>query len=571
MSTPPPRPPGPGGAHPARRRRRRRGGGGGRRDDREQQRARAPQPVLPAVSPLAADARSADAPLSPAEVAEMRQHLAFLRRYKDQLRMKLNSQEDLLVNGQREPSDRGVCRHLLGKLDRATIDAALLREPLHSDAAARARMLAGAVRVTADLGTLLSYLEALAQVRSHAEAAQAFGEVVARIDFESLSATRVVRLLQVLIQTFADHERIQVLFSLLAMPGFRRAFDAATPLPPEVADAVLPLRAVHRRLLEGGGTEPPALVVDGMQRVLNAPDPVLRSYVEPLRAAMLELALDPTVPAALADRATGVLLPSLPRDGRLYADLAMRRAAQLLGRHADDRARSVLEELRRAQPGLRRAERLLAALDARRLGRIALGVAPSERGRLADAFWLDGQRPVWLRTATAADTDRLAAEARLQEGLALPGVAAVVEHGVASGIPYVAVAGAGRPWLPDGPLDLPAALGSAAHVARLLRALALGGVLLPDVEPERFLTAPGGGPALVLADFDGADVAEPPAAAQGHVRLAAALARRLLPADAQRRLDPVTGAALARALDAPTDLASLVGALDRALLHAERR
>src|SRR5207244_12833484 len=110
---------------------------------------------------------------------------------------------------------------------RAVVEHAIERAPLRGDAAARARMLAGAVRLTADVGVLLAYLEALAHVRSHAEAAQAFAEVVRRIDFESVSATRLARLLQVLIDTFVDHERVQVLLSLPAGDAFRRAGGAA--------------------------------------------------------------------------------------------------------------------------------------------------------------------------------------------------------------------------------------------------------------------------------------------------------------------------------------------------------
>src|SRR5499425_2125964 len=106
-----------------RRRRRGRGDGSGPR----------PEPVVPEVSHLARPP-SGDEPLTPDEVAEMKQHVAFIRRYREVLRLKLNAAEDLLVNGQREPGDRGVCRHLLGKLDRAVIDAAVAREPLRSDA-----------------------------------------------------------------------------------------------------------------------------------------------------------------------------------------------------------------------------------------------------------------------------------------------------------------------------------------------------------------------------------------------------------------------------------------------------
>src|SRR5262249_53566399 len=153
-------------------------------------------------------------------------------------------------------------------------------------------------RLTADVGVLLAYLETLALVRSHGEAAEAFAEVVRRIDFESLSATRLARLLQVLTETFRGQERVQVLFSLLAAPAFRRAFDGAAPaLPAEVAAVFAPLRAVHRRLLGDAGEEMAtaddretgALLAAGMEQVLSAPDPVLRAYAEPLRVRMLEL------------------------------------------------------------------------------------------------------------------------------------------------------------------------------------------------------------------------------------------------------------------------------------------
>src|SRR6185436_10645576 len=120
---------------------------------------------------------------------------------------------------------------------RSVIEGAIGREPLRSNPEARARMLAGAVRLTADTSVLLGYLETLALLRSRTEAAHAFAEVVRRIDFESLSASRLARLLHVLTETFAGHERVQVLFSLLDGEAFRQAFDAAAAsLPPEIAD-----------------------------------------------------------------------------------------------------------------------------------------------------------------------------------------------------------------------------------------------------------------------------------------------------------------------------------------------
>jgi hypothetical protein len=280
---------------------------------------------------------------------------------------------------------------------------------------------------------------------------------------------------------------------------------------------------------------------------------------------MLELALDPGIPPSLADRAAGVLLTSLARTGKTFTRLAMRRAAQLLARHVDDRARATLEEAQRAVPGFHAAERWLAALAARRMGRIALTAAPPDRGRLTEGFWLDGQRPVWLRTAPVTATELLAIEAEVQASLALPGVAPVVEHGVASGIPYVAVLAAGQPWVladPQRPA-LATALALAAQATRILRALALAGVALPDAEPERFCITTERSPSLMLADLDGACAVTNAEAGTTNAASAAALARRLLPS-AQQAAEP-----LARALTAG-DLVALVEGLDLAVLHARR-
>ncbi len=170
-----------------------------------------------------------------------------------------------------------------------------------------------------------------------------------RIDFESLSATRLARLLQVLTETFQGQERVQVLFSLLDGDAFRRAFDAAaSALPPEVAAIFAPLRAVHRRLRgepHGAGESARGLAV-GLEQVMAAPDPVLRGYPEPLRIRMLELALDPGIPAALADRAAGVLLDE-PRPRR--QDLHAPRDAARVAAPRAPRRRSRPRDARRGE------------------------------------------------------------------------------------------------------------------------------------------------------------------------------------------------------------------------------
>src|SRR5947208_14190758 len=119
MRTPPPprgggaATPGPPGPRPHGPRRRRRRG----RGDREPARPPAPA-VVPETSHLTARA-AAEAPLTPAAVPAIKEHLAFPRRYREVLRLKLNAREGLLVDQQRRPSERGGRRPLRGEVDRA--------------------------------------------------------------------------------------------------------------------------------------------------------------------------------------------------------------------------------------------------------------------------------------------------------------------------------------------------------------------------------------------------------------------------------------------------------------------
>lgn len=532
-----------------------------------------PSSVVPEVSTLVA-AAAGPAPLSDAEVAEMQEHLAFLRRYKEAFRIRYNAAEDLLVQGQRPPTDRGVCHHLLAKLDRAVVEHALEREPFRSDAAARSRMLAGAVRLTSDVGVLIAYLEALAASRTRAEAADAFAAVVARIDFAELSPARLVRLLQVLLETFTGTERVQVLLSLLGRAGFRDAYDAAAEqLGPDVAEACAPLRAVYRGLDDGiPKAAPTAVIVTGLEQILGASDAVVRTYDASLRAGALQLAFGPGVPDALADRAARLLLPTLTGDARTYARLALRRTAQLLRHHADEPAREFLDALVKTQPDHRMAARWRAALGAPRVGRVALGDDDAPEGRLRRGFWLDGQRAVWLRTADGDEADRLAREGTLQARLALPGVAPVADHGTADGRGWVAVVSFGTPLVPhaERPRSARAAFTLAAGAARVLHGLALRGVALPDAATERFLVHGDDEPQIALADLDGVREDAPSAVLPVHAAIARALARTLVPAAAATRVEPWVGAAVARAFTEPVDLVELVRVLDQAALVAER-
>jgi hypothetical protein len=96
--------------------------------------------------------RSPEAPLSPAEVARMKATLRFLREHRNTLKLKVNAAEDLLLNGRREPTHRGLCQHLLSKLDRTRVLQAAERMP----PAQATEFLAGIVRFAPEVRTCSS-------------------------------------------------------------------------------------------------------------------------------------------------------------------------------------------------------------------------------------------------------------------------------------------------------------------------------------------------------------------------------------------------------------------------------
>ena len=109
-----------------------------RRTDSTRRRRRRRKPKQPNDKPISAvqvleqtsqiDAQEpVEAELSSLEIAEFKEHFQFLAKHRKILKLKTNSQEDLLLSGAREPTRRGVCLHLLKKVDRQSVNSALTR------------------------------------------------------------------------------------------------------------------------------------------------------------------------------------------------------------------------------------------------------------------------------------------------------------------------------------------------------------------------------------------------------------------------------------------------------------
>ncbi|HIA03454.1 MAG TPA: hypothetical protein EYN66_16365, partial [Myxococcales bacterium] len=150
------------------------------------------------------EAKDVRAPLSPDEIAEMKEHLQFLLKHRQSLQLKINAKEDLLINGSREPSERGVCMHLLRKVDKSCVEKALRRTP---DAQTRTQLLQGIVRFSSDAGLLILYLESLRETESRSQAAAALSLGLKRIDFDKASKAQMSRVLD-LIQSLFPKESL---------------------------------------------------------------------------------------------------------------------------------------------------------------------------------------------------------------------------------------------------------------------------------------------------------------------------------------------------------------------------
>ena len=444
----------------------------------------------------------------------MKRHLRFVARYRAVLRPRLNAREARMVDGSLEPEHRGACLHLLSKIDRATILAALEREPLASDTKVRARFLATAAGISGDVGILLHFLDALCEAAPGDHAVRAFTRALDRIDFADLSAARMGRLLDVMQRAFPERELVGALFGLLRNPGFEKAFDAsAAELDPAVSARFVPLRAVHRAMSGRGGRRAPRPsderdLARGLPMVLGIPSTMLLAYPEPVRERLLAATLRSGSDAVMAHPGVEVLLGSLPADGDASARHGLALARSRLGKGDVAGARALLQGLA-GGPAADEARWLLDRLAGTIAGPLALPSQPLEpTGSLQPAFHLRRVAQVWLRFATARD--RFDQELTLQADACLPGVAGVLERGTVKGRGAFAVLrGEGRRLdrvLADRELrlDYDDAVALACAGLRILRALALAGLALPDADPRRFLIPdPRGWDRVVLADSSG--------------------------------------------------------------------
>jgi hypothetical protein len=488
-----------------------------RRGARDRKEAPRPSPrLLPIIQKKRLDlSRPADEPLSPEEQKEMVQHLSFLRRFKGVLRLSLNAQEDLLVNGAKPPEDRGLCKHLLAKVDRTMIDRALSRDPMSSDPVQRASFLAGIVRLDPDPDLLLRYLEALSQIAERREAAQAFSLTVDRLDFAKVSPKQTEQILSVIARTFEGHDRTRALFGLLENETFRGVLAKVLGgLDRELAEIFRPLAAAYDVLLghAPADDEDDRVWSKGVTLLLQAPEGVLKSYPETVRAKIAELSIRGEIEDAAAKEATRRLISTLPARDPVYSGLRRARAEQLLAARDLEAARSLLNQLASVPDDAAWAKPRRAALEGKRLGPVTVGEKIDRESSFHEAFWLDKTSFVLARIGPPSEAAKLSTEAKLHAELTVPGVAPVLQHGIGDeGTYFILIPRLGSPYRGvKKEASLLERLTLALEGVRLLASIAQSGVVVPDLAPSRFLWSPIG---LFLADLSGARAEDPARAA----------------------------------------------------------
>ncbi|MFC1641920.1 hypothetical protein ACFL5O_04415 [Myxococcota bacterium] len=482
--------------------------------------------------------RPAVVPLTATETAELKEHLTFLRQNRKLLKLRVNAQEDLLLNGVREPTDRGVCQHLLAKVELSRVAAVAER----LDPVIATNLLGGIVRFTRDVGFLLLYLESVQRSSGHFQATATLAAALRRMDFAELSALQLKRVLDLIMDAFDDRSRPEILLGLLCSKSFRHALDSSScsllPAQVEYLTALQAIQAVMRGAPNPHGPEAlrrgAALILHGNEKALARQPAVQRQRVFELGLALSS--------GSTSEWESGLrfLWTTFGEEPRLQAELGLRLAGHLLTAQRDDEARHLLHGLAHQSVGSTTATHWLEALSVPRLGRVALVDAPDQRerqrgpSRFRLGFWLDRQRRVLVAVADPSDATLFCEQRVIWSNLLLPGVAPVILQGETDrNLPYLVVPHCGLSLMRH--LTSPAAanLDRALLVGRdaclLLMSLAGAGIGLPDSNPARFAVADHG--CLWLFDLCGCSRMEPALADRQHLRhgqeLMAQIGRRL--------------------------------------------
>ena len=432
--------------HPPKGRGKGRGKGRRKHSPRPNDKGKAPldatQRVLTKSSSLDPHGGDAKAPMTADEIREMKGHLRFLLKNRKRLQLKVNAKEDLLLNGAKEPTERGVCIHLLRKVDRNCVEKALQRI---EDADSRIQLLQGVIGFSSDISLLILYLESLRETQSREKAAAALSLGLKRIDFEKASKAQMARVFDLISTLFPEKSLPQLLFGFLQNQSFREGFDHAVDrLPPQLAELFMPIRALFTAVVEGQEPDDRSILRKGLSLFLASARDTLKELDETARRRLFVLELALTETPDESDKTLQILLDTIPPTERLYSSLGLDWARQLLGRHEDEKAGNILTQIAENHPRFEMPKRWLNTLKQERIGRIALRT-PDPESPVRRGFWIDRQCDVLVRIGSTEEQEIFQEQAQLHQSLKIPGIAAFATSGVSDeGLPFLATHAVGQ-------------------------------------------------------------------------------------------------------------------------------
>jgi hypothetical protein len=499
----------------------------------------------------------AELPLSPQEVAQLKVHFRFLREHRNVLKLRVNAAEDLLLNGVKEPTHRGVCRHLLAKVERSRVLAVSQTLP----PAETVRLLSGIIRFAPEIGYILRFLECVKLTSSQHQAGAALTEALKQIDYSELSAAQMRQLVALIVDVFAERDLPVFLFALLNDLAFKSALDRSLDDFPEVLGRMVrPLRALHDVIAQRSSKRPDAsadlgTLKAGVGLLLDVNPLSLVQLPEFLRRRLFQLGCEtlrsqPDTQSAALLQILSSLSFSVPAE-RTASSLAL--ASAMLAAGHESLAKQLLEGERKNGDSDGEVGLWCDALVAPRIASVALDPSRSNRelpstGRWYRGWHLPTQSSVLVRHGEPGDQPHYAEQIALWRRLLVPGASRVVQADAEPNRrPFIAVELQGLPLNRHVSRSLhheqSVRLRWAIELCALLSALADQGVALQDAELHRFNTDPNG--RLWLVDLWPLCRMEPNQASLAHLRLARQSCRQLLrqapcyslPTDAVERLE----------------------------------
>jgi hypothetical protein len=555
----------------------------GSRSAQRRQRQKSP-PEPPPANPLQVLAKAratpppsapVEEPLAPHEVVQLKRHFKFLREHRNVLKLRVNAAEDLLLNGVKEPTHRGVCQHLLAKVERSRVLSVSQTLP----AADAVRLLSGVIQFAPEIGYILRFLECVKLTSTHEQAGAAITEALKGIEFTDLSGAQMRQLVSLIVEVFPEREIPIFLLTLLNDRTFREALDRSLDGFPEVLRTMVrPLFALHGVLAPGRGHSRAGApnvearrferddVLAGVVLVLAVNSNSLLRLSESTRRRLFHLGCEALRARQDVRRdALESLLTSLsfnqPSEQRAATELLV---SALLATGHDVPAKRILDLLPATEDTQSTLSRWRSLLAAPRVGPIAMDASrPGEKQpppeRWQRGWHVPSQSSVLFRFGAPESTATYQANVALWRSVLIPATSRVVAAGTDDKQrPFLAVEIPGSP--------LPRCLSQGARVTdavrtswmigicALLNALGREGLALPDASLYRYNVDSEGH--VWLVDLWQVRVAEPTEALALHVKQALDLCNRMLGLD----LSPTPEA---EGIETATGLRRIVEQLER--------